>query len=149
MRRNGLETVAYLSVFEVVEIAASCVETQNKRHLWRVPCAALLGKERESVVLPHFPRRVSEVLKNQARDPGGRAFLRAIHLTHRCYVGKHRHSHAKEHFEVDGFTHSADRPIIASVNLPQSLGGAVFEEKKVTSMSGNELDEFVFFIPAL
>jgi len=26
------------------------------RHFWRVPCAALLAKERESVVLPHFPR---------------------------------------------------------------------------------------------
>jgi len=89
------------------------------------------------------------VLKNQALDPGGRAFLRATHLTHRYYAGKHRHSHPKEHFEVDGFTFFVVRRNIAGVKIPQSLGGTVIEEKKVTSMSGNQLDGFVFFIPAL
>lgn len=51
-------------------------------------------------------------------------------------------------FEIDAFVYPVDKANIPSRKIPESLGGVVFEEKQVSSMSGAILDEVVYRIPA-
>lgn len=55
--------------------------------------------------------------------------------------------YASEHLVVEGFFYPVDRRNIPSVKIPESLGGSVVEEVKVTKSNGEELDEFVYHIP--
>lgn len=55
--------------------------------------------------------------------------------------------YASEHLVVEGFLYAVDRRNVPSLKIPESLGGSVVDEVKVTSMSGQELDEVVYHIP--
>ena len=54
---------------------------------------------------------------------------------------------ASENIELEGFIYPVDRENIASRKIPESLGGQVFKEAQVTSLSGYVLDEVVYKIP--
>ncbi len=55
---------------------------------------------------------------------------------------------AKQTFQLSGFMYVVDKRNLASIKIPESLGGMIVEEKRVTAGDGYELDEAVFFIPA-
>ncbi|HKO97423.1 MAG TPA: GNAT family N-acetyltransferase [Pyrinomonadaceae bacterium] len=48
---------------------------------------------------------------------------------------------------IDGFVYPVDRRNQPSRNIAEALGGKVVSEKKVTTMSGSELDELTYLIP--
>lgn len=49
--------------------------------------------------------------------------------------------------DVEGFIYPVDRRNQPSRRIPEVLGGRIVDEKKETNMSGNELDEVIYFIP--
>jgi RimJ/RimL family protein N-acetyltransferase len=49
--------------------------------------------------------------------------------------------------DVEGLIYPVDRRNQASRKIPELLGGKIVSEKKETNMSGNELDEVIYFIP--
>ncbi len=55
-------------------------------------------------------------------------------------------SWAVENIDFDYVIYPVDRANIASRRIPESLGGTIFEEKKVKTMSGGFLDEVVYRI---
>jgi len=56
-------------------------------------------------------------------------------------------SWAARNIESDYLVYPVDRENTASRRIPESLGGIVFEEKKVTTMSGGRLNEVIYRIP--
>ena len=56
--------------------------------------------------------------------------------------------YASENLMVDGFMYPVDRRNMPSRKIPESLGGSIVDEIKVMSMSGRELDQVVYRIPA-
>lgn len=56
--------------------------------------------------------------------------------------------YASEHLNVEEFMYPVDRRNIQSCKIPQSLGGVVVKEFKTINMSGYELDEVMYHIPA-
>ena len=56
--------------------------------------------------------------------------------------------YASEHLVVEGFMYPVDRRNISSRKIPESLGGSIVDEMKTVSMSGRELDQVVYHIPA-
>ena len=55
---------------------------------------------------------------------------------------------ASENLMVDGFMYLVDRRNIQSCKIPESMGGSIVDEMKTVSMSGRELDQVVYRIPA-
>jgi len=53
---------------------------------------------------------------------------------------------AVENMDFDYVVYPVDKANIASRKIPEALGGTVFEEKKVRTMSGSWLDEVVYKI---
>jgi ribosomal-protein-alanine N-acetyltransferase len=49
--------------------------------------------------------------------------------------------------EVDAFVYPVDKENTASRNIPESMGGVIFAEQKVSTLSGGVLDEVVYRIP--
>jgi ribosomal-protein-alanine N-acetyltransferase len=56
-------------------------------------------------------------------------------------------SWAVEHIDFEYAIYPVDKANIASRKIPESLGGTIFEEKKVRTMNGSYLDEVVYKIP--
>jgi len=51
-----------------------------------------------------------------------------------------------ENIDFDYVIYPVDRANIASCKIPEALGGAIFDEKKVRTMNGSYLDEVVYKI---
>jgi ribosomal-protein-alanine N-acetyltransferase len=49
--------------------------------------------------------------------------------------------------DVEGLVYPVDRRNLPSRRIPEALGGTIVDERKEINMSGNELDEVVYFIP--
>lgn len=59
------------------------------------------------------------------------------------------HVWASDYLIVDSFTYPVDKKNISSRRIAEALGGSVYQEQEIISLSGHVLDEVVYQIPPL
>lgn len=59
------------------------------------------------------------------------------------------HVWASDYLVVDSFTYPVDKKNISSRRIAEALGGSVYQEQEIISLSGRVLDEVVYQIPPL